>query len=72
MQCLLDCAGYGPAARLKGIFTCNYTDAADIPEEELGYAAIAQGLGLARDRYDGSSAATRAELASMLCRLLER
>ena len=72
VQCLLDCAGYGPAARLKGIFTCNYTDAADIPEEELGYAAIAQGLGLARDRYDGSSAATRGELASMLCRLLER
>ena len=72
VKCLLDCAGYGPAARLPGIYTCSYSDAAQIPESELGYAAIAQALGMARGSYRGNQTATRGELASMLCRLLER
>ena len=38
----------------------------------LGYAVIAQALGMVGDRYDGSRTATRGELAAMLCRLLER
>ena len=46
VKCLLDCAGYGPAARLQGIYTCTYSDAAAIPEADLGYAAIAQALGM--------------------------
>lgn len=69
---LLDAAGYGPAARLGGIYTCDYTDKASIPAEDLGYAAIAGALGLASGSYAGSRAATRAEAASMLCRVLER
>ena len=72
VKCLLDCAGYGPAARLQGIYTCAYSDAADIPEADLGYAAIAQALGMAQGSYRGDQTATRGELASMLCRLLER
>lgn len=72
VKCLLDCAGYGPAARLEGIFTCSYSDAADIPSSELGYAALAQGLGMVRGGYHGDRVATRAEMAAMLCRLLER
>ena len=72
VECLLNCAGYGPAARLAGIYTCGYSDAAAIPEAELGYAAIAQALGMAQGSYQGGRTATRGELASMLCRLLER
>ena len=72
VECLLNCAGYGPAARLQGIYTCGYSDAADIPEAELGYAAIAQALGMAQGSYRGEQTATRGELAAMLCRLLER
>ena len=69
---LLDAAGYGPAARLSGIFTCTYSDKASIPGEGLGYAALAQALGMASETYAGSRAATRGEAASMLCRVLER
>ena len=72
VKCLLDCAGYGPAARLQGIYTCTYSDAAAIPEADLGYAAIAQALGMVRGSYQGDRTATRGELAAMLCRLLER
>ena len=72
VKCLLDCAGYGPAARLQGIYTCTYSDAAAIPETDLGYAAIAQALGMVRGSYQGDRTATRGELAAMLCRLLER
>ena len=45
---------------------------ASIPAEELGYAALAQALGLASGTYGGGRAATRGEAASMLCRVLER
>ena len=69
---LLNAAGYGPAARLGGIFRCDYTDKASIPEEELGYAAVAQALGMAEGTYAGARTATRGEAASMLCRVLER
>ena len=69
---LLDAAGYGSVARLEGIFTCSYTDRATIPAGELGYAALAQGLGLISGTYNGAAAATRGQAAAMLCRLMER
>lgn len=69
---LLDAAGYGPAARLGGIYTCGYSDRASIPAEGLGYAAISEALGLASGVYAGTRTATRGEAASMLCRVLER
>ncbi len=72
VRMLLDAAGYGPAARLGGIYTCSYADQKSIPAEELGYAAIAQALGMAEGTYAGTRAATRGEAASMLCRVLER
>ena len=73
VKMLLDAAGYGPAARLGGnIFTCGYTDKSSIPAEGLGYAAMAQALGMASGGYDGARTATRGEAASMLCRVLER
>lgn len=69
---LLDAAGYGTVAQLKGIFTCAYPDRASIPADELGYAALAQGLGLVSGAYNGTAAATRAQAAVMLCRLMDR
>ena len=72
VTCLLDCAGYRAVARLEGIYTCTYRDAVSIPADELGYAALAQGLGMIQGSYDGARVATRGELAVMLCRLLER
>jgi len=73
VELLLDAAGYGPAARLGGsIFTSGYADKEAVPSDELGYAAIAQALGMAEGTYAGTRSATRGEAASMLCRLLER
>ena len=43
-----------------------------IPADQLGYAALAQGLKLVQGNYAGSRTATRAEAAVMLCRLLSR
>lgn len=72
VKMLLNGAGYGPAARLEGIFATAYADEASIPAADLGYAAIAQALGLAQGTYGGSRNATRGDAASMLCRILER
>lgn len=72
VKMLLNAAGYGPAARLKGIYTTSYGDQASIPAGDLGYAAIAQALGLAKETYGAARNASRAEAASMLCRILER
>ena len=72
VRMLLNAAGYGPAARLGGIFHCDYADKDSIPQEDLGYAAMAQALGLASGAYAGEKAASRGDAASVLCRLLER
>mgnify|MGYP000805377799 FL=1 len=72
VQYLLDGAGYGSVAKLEGIFTCSYTDRASIPTSEMGYAALAQGLGLISGTYAGTATATRGQAAAMLCRLMER
>ena len=72
VRCLLDSAGYGAVAQLKDIFTCAYPDRSSIPADELGYAALAQGLELVQGRYNGRGTATRAQAAVMLCRLMDR
>ena len=72
VRCLLDAAGYGSVARLEGIFTCAYPDRASIPTDELGYAALAQGLGLVSGAYQRNADATRGQAAAMLCRLMDR
>lgn len=69
---LLNAAGYGPAARLEGIFASDLRDFENQPAGERGYAAIAQALGMVSGSYAGSRSATRGEAASMLCRVLER
>lgn len=73
IRCLLDAGGYGPAARLQGIYRTDFSDAGDIPEELLGYAALAQALKLADGgRLAPGQSATRADAALMLFAFMER
>ena len=54
VRLLLDSLGYKEFASLQGIFRCDFTDAAEIPEPLMGYAALAQAL----DLVDGGDAGT--------------
>jgi len=53
IRAILDASPYGQAAKLKGIFVTSFTDASQIPSGSLGYAAIAQGLGMIRGNQKG-------------------
>lgn len=76
VKMLLDCLGYKEFANLPGIFRCDFTDAGEIPEALMGYAAISQALGL----MDGGDAgafgahipATRAQAAALLWKYMSR
>lgn len=59
VKTLLDCVGYQKIAALNGIFRCDFADAASIAPDQMGYAALAQGLGLLNGGSAGSYAATR-------------
>ena len=75
-RCFVGLSGMQEAARLQGIFRCGFTDEEEIPEEDLGYVAIAKGLGVVQGDRDGAfrpaEGATRQELAVMLYRYLSR
>lgn len=70
VKLLLDSLGYGRVARIPGIFRCDFADAGSIPAADMGYAALAQGLGVAGGDSEGNYAAarpaTRCEGAVML------
>ena len=70
VKLLLNAEGLKAAAQLTGIYTCSYTDKAAIPSEDLGYAALAQGIGMVQGTWAGDRTATRAEGAVMLHKLL--
>ncbi len=76
VKLLLDSAGYGAVARLQGIFTCAFADRASIPDELMGYAALAQGFGIVDGdgggRFAAGRTATRAEAAVMLYNFMSR
>ena len=71
---LLNAAGYGPIARLEGIFQTGFADDREIPAGDYGYAALAQGLGVVSgapgSRLLPRAEATRAEAAVMLYNLM--
>ena len=70
VKLLLDSLGYGRVARIPNIFRCDFADAGTIPAADMGYAALAQGLGVAGGDSEGNYAAarpaTRCEGAVML------
>lgn len=76
VRLLLDGMGYTEAANLKDIYRCAFTDADAIPAELVGYAALAQGLGLVKGDGAGGFAAdremTRGEAAVMLWQYMKR
>ena len=70
VKLLLNAQGLQSAARLSGIYTCSYPDRDSIPAQDLGYAALAQGIGMVQGTWAGDRTATRGEAAVMLHRLL--
>ena len=76
VKMLLNSEGYGPVAQLPGIFRCDFTDGSSIPEADLGYAALAQGLGIAEGDSAGCYApqrpAVRSEAAVLLWKYMKR
>lgn len=73
IRCLLDAGGYGPAARLQGIYRTDFSDVGDVPDDLLGYAALAQALKLADGgRLNPGQSATRGDAALMLFAFMER
>ncbi len=75
-RCFVSLSGLEEAARLQGIYRCGFTDEEDIPAADLGFVAIAKGLGVVCGDTDGAfrpgDGATRQELAVMLFRYLSR
>ena len=73
---LLDSLGYKQVANLPGIFRCDFSDADAIPAGEMGYAALAQGLGIVHGGdgldYAAGRSASRAEAATMLWQYMKR
>lgn len=76
VKMLLNSLGYGPVAQLPGIFRCGFADADAIPEADLGYAALAQGLGIisgdGAGNYAPGRTSTRAEAAVLVWNYLKR
>lgn len=76
VKAVIDASPYGQAAKLKGIFLTSFTDADQIPAESLGYAAIAQGLGIIRGNERGqfcpTTAVTRQVAAVILYHYMNR
>lgn len=76
VKMLLDSMGYRHVAGLKGIFRCDFADADTIAAEQLGYAALAQGLGLvtgdSQNNYAPDRPAVRCEGAVLLWKAMKR
>jgi len=76
VKLLLDSLGYRDIANLPNIFTCGFTDAGSIPAPMLGYAALAQGLGIVKGdqagNFDAARPSTRAEAAVTLWQYMKR
>lgn len=76
LRTLLGASIYGEAAKVKGVFTCPYTDRSSVSEDDLGYAALAYGLGIARGDDKGqlnpNRTMTRQEAAVMLYNFMMR
>lgn len=76
VRAIVTMSGYGKTADLPGIYVCKFTDAASIRPADLGYVAIAQGLGVVngdeRGRFLPNDVATRAEAAIMLYNFMSR
>ena len=75
-RCFVGLSGLTEAAEMRGIFRCGFADEEEIPAADLGYVALAKGLGVVQGDAAGAfrpmDGATRQELALMLYRYLSR
>jgi len=75
IRMILNATGYREVARLRGIYRVGFSDAGSVAEADLGYAALAQGLGIATGsggKLNPNGPATRAQAAVMVYNLLSR
>ena len=76
IRMVLDAGGYKPAAQLQGIYRTDFADEAEIGKDMLGYAALAQALGMVKGgsqgRLDPGGTVTRGDAAMMLLAFMER
>lgn len=76
VRMLLDSLGFAPAANLAGIYRCDFADAESLPDGSLGYAALAQGLGIASADTAGNFGpdyiVTRSDAVVMLWKYMSR
>lgn len=76
LKAILGASAYGKAAQLQGIYKVSFHDAASIPADSLGYAAIGQALGIIvgnpAKEFRPNDALTRQDAAIMLCRFMGR
>lgn len=76
IKLLLDAGGYGPAARLSGIYRTDFPDQEKIPKALLGYAALAQAMEVAQGdgsgRLNPNQPATRGDAVVMLLAFMQR
>lgn len=76
IKLLLDAGGFGPAARLQGIYRTDFPDGEEIPDNLLGYAALAQAMNVVRGdgagRLNPRQSATRGDAVVMLLAFMER
>ena len=71
LRLLLITGRYGYACRLTGVWSATYADADALAPEDLGYAAVAEALGLWTESALGpDEPCTRAEAAQMLYNLM--
>lgn len=66
---LVDCLGYSKIARLENIFATDFKDNSDFSKEDIGYVAIARGLGIIKGNgssFDSSSLLTRAQCYTLV------
>lgn len=76
LRTILRMSGYDKTANLKGIYICSFSDADSIRNEDYGYFAIGQGLGVIRGDDKGNanpySTISRVEAALMLYNFMSR
>lgn len=73
VKVLLNAGGYGPAARLQGIYRTSFSDEESIPVQLLGYAALAQAMNVvAGDTFAPGQTATRGDAIMMLYAFMQR
>ncbi|BAK98309.1 putative surface layer protein [Oscillibacter valericigenes Sjm18-20] len=75
VKALVSASPYSQAAQLKGIFVTSFRDASQVPFSDLGYLAIAQGLGIVsgkNGKFYPARTATRQEAAMILYNYMSR